>query len=214
MSSLRKIALYSFYTFVIMNLLFIPSIANANSVSECMEEGLNCDEDHVIGSNGNSGEVTESGRSGSVFLDFVKLIFALALVLGLIYFLLKLLSKRNKTAGSIKTLENLGGVSVGQGKSVQIIRLGNAFFLIGVGDNVGLLKQITEEEIIEELSSSSVQTTSEFPGSSLLNGFLPKQAARNKGKESNSFQSLFSKELDNLKDNRDRLINKHKEDNR
>lgn len=213
MSSLKKIVLYSFYTFVMMNLLFMPAIANANSVSECVEEGLNCDEDNAVGSIGNGGEVSESSRSGSVFLDIVKLFFALALVLGLIYFLLKLLNKRNKTASSIKTLENLGGVSVGQGKSVQIIRLGNAFFLIGVGDNVGLLKEITEGEIIEELSSS-VHSSSDFPGSSFLNGILPKQDVSNKGKESNGFKSLFSKELDNLKDNRNRLINRHKEDNR
>src|SRR5699024_11744787 len=55
-------------------------------------------------------------------LNIVKMVFALLLILALIYTLLCFLKKRRsyEKAGS---LENIGGISVGQQKSVQIIRI-------------------------------------------------------------------------------------------
>ena len=39
-------------------------------------------------------------------------------------------------------MQNLGGVGVSQGKSVQLLQVGNSLFLVGVGEDITLLKEI------------------------------------------------------------------------
>lgn len=81
----------------------------------------------------------------SLAISIVKTIVLLGLILFLIYFLLKLLNKKNRLFQQSKTLENLGGISLGQNKSIQVIRVGEKMYLIGVGDNVELLQEVSDE---------------------------------------------------------------------
>src|SRR5699024_6679095 len=81
-----------------------------------------------------------------------------------IYTLLWFLKKRRsyEKAGS---LENIGGISVGQQKSVQIIRIGDKMYLLGVGSNVELLKELSEEEsenILQDMNQSSTSPAGYF----------------------------------------------------
>src|SRR5699024_11906226 len=56
-----------------------------------------------------------------------------------------------RRSSDLRALQNLGGISVGHSKSVQIIQVGSKYYLIGVGDNVEMLNEITDENLIEEL---------------------------------------------------------------
>ncbi|WP_054751486.1 flagellar biosynthetic protein FliO [Piscibacillus salipiscarius] len=98
----------------------------------------------------------------SLFLDFLKMIMALIVVLGLIYFLLKFLQKRSRIYQQSRSLENLGGLSLGANKSVQIVRVGNKYFLIGVGEDVQLLNEIDDEETIQGLLNHQDNETKSF----------------------------------------------------
>ncbi|WP_245844007.1 flagellar biosynthetic protein FliO [Oceanobacillus rekensis] len=153
---------------------------------------------------------TES--NGSLAFEIVKMFFALILVIALIYILIKFLSKRNKLFNHVKALDNLGGISVGQNKSIQIIRIGSQLYLVGVGENVELLQEITDEEVKRDILLSSERTTDNFPGGALLTSLIPNKKDAKPDPSENNFKALFSKELENLKQNRNKMINKHKED--
>lgn len=87
----------------------------------------------------------------NLFVAFLQLVVALLVVLGLIYLLYHFVARRTGRFREGGLLKNLGGVSVGPNRSVQLIRLENEVLVVGVGESVRLLKEITDPKIIESL---------------------------------------------------------------
>ena len=111
-------------------------------------------------------------------------------------------------------LENLGGISVGQNKSIQLVRIGSRLYIIGVGDNVEMLQEITDESVIQEMME---QEKDEATSHSFLKPFLSLPASKKddhskEGKQ--DFTALFSRELNKLKQNRKQLEQKKQETDR
>ncbi|HLR14543.1 MAG TPA: flagellar biosynthetic protein FliO [Bacillota bacterium] len=143
--------------------------------------------------------------------SLVKLVFILALMVGLLYIGVRFFSRRNRQMKDLNVLENLGGIPVGQQKSVQLIRVGNAYYLLGVGENVELLKEIDDESIIQEL-----ETLGETPEeTNIFATFQRSQQDKKQKNSSHSFKQLFTKELNNLMNNRKEMIDQQRkrEDN-
>jgi flagellar protein FliO/FliZ len=162
----------------------------------------------------NQEEQVEQGQveeSGSMLFDLIKMFFALVLVLALIYVLLKFLNKRNKLFTKVRALESLGGVSVGQNKSVQIVRLGDRFYLLGVGDNVELLQEITDANVKADLIRQD--EAQQGTGGILADLFQSKGKSTTSTMKSDGsdFKDLFSGELKKLKNNRNKLIQQQKQ---
>lgn len=166
---------------------------------ESLENNLNSDEEEqIIGS-----------TNQSLVLDLIKMAFFLFIILILIYLLLRYLNRRNKLTQQVKALENLGGISVGQNKSIQIIRLGNRFYLIGVGEDVQLLHEINDDEVKEQLLRKD--EADQFASNNLIASILNKvtksnESTTNKSEDTNAFNQLFSNELNKLKQTRKKII--------
>ena len=154
--------------------------------------------------------------NSSLVFDLIKMVFALFLILALIYILLKFLNKRNKMFNQVKALENLGGIAVGPSKSIQIVRVGNKLYLVGVGDNVQLLEEIEEDSLKEDIIQSFKEQP-ELKPENILSFFQRKtnQEAAESNNSGVNFKNLFSSELEKLKQNRKNLLTKQteKEDN-
>ncbi len=194
--------------------------AEGDTVKDMFENGDNEDKkQETIEPEDNENSITPEGveetisgdeelNNGSLVLDLIKMVFALFLILALIYLLLKFLNKRNKIFNQVKALENLGGIAVGPSKSIQIVRVGNKIYLIGVGENVQLLEEIKDEDMKEEIIKSYGEQP-EFKPENILSLF---QRKSNQDNNSNvNFKNLFSNELEKLKQNRKNLMNKHTE---
>ncbi|GAB4072525.1 hypothetical protein GCM10028778_03530 [Barrientosiimonas marina] len=153
-------------------------------------------------------------ETGSLAINLVKMVLALVLVLALIYFLLKILQKRSKRFQNFKGLENIGGASVGANKSVQLLRIGSRVFMVGVGDNVQLLQELSEDDVKQDQASNdhadNHHTTNRLPAL-----FQSRNTQKNNGDQTNHFRDLFATELDKLKKTRHSLMNqpKQKDDN-
>ncbi|MFD2044114.1 flagellar biosynthetic protein FliO [Ornithinibacillus salinisoli] len=165
----------------------------------------------------NNLSTTENGNSGSMVFDLVKMVFALLLVLALIYLLLKFLNKRNKLFSKVKALENVGGLTLGPNKSIQIIRVGSKLYMVGVGDNVELLHEITDEDMKKEILTS-YEKQHNFSASGVWSTFMqPKSEVTESTntRKKNDFKNMFATELDKLKKNRQKLrnMNQQKDDN-
>ncbi|MYL33154.1 flagellar protein [Pontibacillus yanchengensis] len=154
-----------------------------------------------------------SSDSPSIGWQIVKLVFAVLFIVVLIYGLLKFVNKRNKMFQSVKTLENIGGVSLGQNKSLQVVRIGEQYYAVGVGDNVELLTEITDEKTIQAFHQQNDQAS--YSASSILANVIPKtkqQSGKGEEKSSSSsvqFQQLFQSELNSLKQKRKKVMDQH-----
>lgn len=190
------------WIFVILLLLFFASEVHAvpKNVMDCLEDGADCEEELVPTAENRDNPENES-LSDSLVLNIIKLAIVLSLVIGLMYLVIKFLQSRNKLFQKVKSMENLGGLSLGQNKSIQIVKIGSRLYLVGVGDNVELLKEITDKQLIDEIlaeeSKENRATTAKtiFP--------LKQNTAQ--------FRRLFQKELDQLKENRKKIVERHKE---
>lgn len=203
---------------IILFIIGQPVYAANNVVEDCFNDSSNCDDlysDEQVGDDRRddmSDDINEPlGLEGdqntpSLFSSFVKMIFALILILGLIYIMLKFINRRHQLFQQTQSLENLGGISVGQNKSIQIIRVGSKFYLIGVGDNVQLLKEIEDEAMKEALRNKQVEEPLSFK--QWLKTLLPLQTKQTKQDEENSFNNILVDELSKMKENRQKMIDR------
>jgi flagellar protein FliO/FliZ len=76
----------------------------------------------------------------------VLVIVALIIVIVLIVLTLRFLSSRTRTWGQNRSLRSLGGIALGQNKSLQVVDVGGKVYLIGVGENVTLIDRIDDAE--------------------------------------------------------------------
>lgn len=189
--------------------LLIPTVTSANSVADCKDDIANCLEaDNDSNKLSNDAKQESDNATSSLIFGFLKTGFALLLILALIYIMVKFLGKKNHSLQQTKILENLGGISLGQNKSIQMVRVGNKILLVGVGENIQLLDEITDESIIEQLLRDEPIEQKGQLVSSLLNRLGYKNSQDD---NTHNFKNLFSNELNKLKDNQKKAIKLHKE---
>lgn len=88
------------------------------------------------------------------FFVFIKVMFVLLFIIGLIILLIRFLAQKNKILMANRAIKNLSGVQLGQNKSVQIIEIGRSLYVIGVGENVELIEKIDQSEEINFIKES------------------------------------------------------------
>jgi len=76
----------------------------------------------------------------------VWVIVALVIVIILIVLTLRFLASRTRAWGQNRSLRSLGGIALGQNKSLQVIEVGGKVYLVGVGENVTLIDRIDDAE--------------------------------------------------------------------
>lgn len=136
------------------------------SVKDCIEKPETCGE-QVLPQNkdvqievepadslNSTSALEENGAVGLTAWDFIKMILATIFVVALLYFVLKFVNKKSSMFKSSQLIDNLGGVPLGSNRSVQIIKVGNRLFIVGVGENVQLLKEIDDVDEYRELLSN------------------------------------------------------------
>jgi flagellar protein FliO/FliZ len=96
----------------------------------------------------------EEWSSGSGIGSLVAVILTLALIIVLIILLIRFLASRNQFWSRAGAIRHLGGIGVGQHKSVQLVQVGEKLYVIGVGNDIRLLDTIDDEAEIREILDS------------------------------------------------------------
>ncbi|HLR70901.1 MAG TPA: flagellar biosynthetic protein FliO [Pseudogracilibacillus sp.] len=202
---------YSFIILCMFVMFFgnveIHSFAKDKNVKDCIETDEDCLEEveqPAEGLQSTNEDSIENIQSTSLIFNVIKMIVALLLVLALIYVLLIFIKKRNKLTQQVKVLDNLGGISVGPNKSIQLVRIGEKVYMIGVGDTVELLQEITDASVIDDLLNQE-----EHPIKPM--SFLKQKLRRNSSNDENQsaehpFTDTLQQELNKLKSNRHQMI--------
>lgn len=188
-------------------------IAQASNVKDCLENDQDCSElnEELRVDIESTDEVEDNQQGGQSLVSVLfKMFFALLVVLGLIYVTLRFLNKRHKMFQQVQALENLGGLSVGQNKSIQVVRVGSKMYLLGVGENVELLKEIVDEDVKHDLLHKNVDQP--LSASEWITSLLqPKEKKNNNEEVAGKFKQMFSTELDKLQQHRKEMIDYHKQ---
>lgn len=156
-----KIKLFSlitvFFAFLNFNIYSQGNPVNAENSQNSSQENVSSarSEENRFQSLFNENETTEeniqesenSGASSGIWI-FVKMIFFLLIVVGLIYLLLWFFKRSSKVKNNKDPfLRSVSSVILSPGKSVQIVTFMNKAFIVGVSDNsINLIKEIDGNE--------------------------------------------------------------------
>lgn len=163
------ITIYSKWkTAVMVTVLFlflIPFSAAQNSngnsdmqQSVSSESSIFTEEDEsklpISASDGSSNVAGATYSTGGVGI-YVRMIVMLLIIIGLIYAVFRFLKSSGKVpaADDDTFLRKISSISVGAGKTVQIITLIDSAYLIGVSENaISLISEIKDKELINALN--------------------------------------------------------------
>lgn len=128
---------------------------------------------------------SSSGSFGGIGI-FVQMILVLGIIVAAIYFLFKFMRRSmgvEPAAEDDVFLRKVSFISLGEGKSVQVVSLWNKAFILGVSDNsVSLIKEIDDKDLIDAMNRyADMNSTAKKPRSfeEILQLFMPKKEAQN-----------------------------------
>ncbi|OIU72216.1 hypothetical protein BHE18_06175 [Rossellomorea aquimaris] len=185
-----------------------PAHANMKSVDDWYESpgsGENGSNKDVKPSEKENIEETQT--AGVTFFDYVKMIFALIFVVALIYFLLKFINQKGRSFQQTKMINHLGGAPLGGNRSVQIVKVGNQVLVLGVGEDIQLLKEVHDEKEKEEILAYYHNGTEQVrDAKTVVSNLLTKVTGGTGSSEQGSFQSHFKKQLDEMSKGRKKML--------
>jgi flagellar protein FliO/FliZ len=173
------------------------------SVQDCIDNPKLCDD--------NSKKKTQQEpvalkSTNFTFFDYIKMIFSFIIVIGLLYLVLYWIKRNGNSFTKNSLIQSLGGSSLGSNKSVQIVKIGNSVYVVGVGENVTLLKEIkdaNEIQTIEEIAEQKSQT--EIKVSKWFENAIKKDSV-NQTSTKETFQNLLNSQIQTLKDKKNTML--------
>jgi flagellar protein FliO/FliZ len=184
-----------------------------NSIKDCLEDESKCSEDQLKEVETNEETTTDTDENtpsvGLSFWDFLKMIFATIFVIALLYAILKFINKRSRSFSSNQLVENLGGTALGTNRSIQIVKIGNRVLVVGVGEDVLLLKEIDDEnearQIIDDYNHRMDQLVQP---SDIVTKLIERTRNIKQGtsREEASFSSTLKAQLEELSKGRKKLF--------
>lgn len=205
---------------VLCSFMSLPTVSFAEgSVFDCLEDEKECLEEVDKGEEQApvNEEVDQDEREtspvGLTVWNYIKVILALLFVVALLYGLLKFINRKSRLYDKNKMMKNLGGLSLGQQKSIQLVVVGETYYLIGVGEDIRLLKEITDEEEIASLLSyyeDVEEIPFQGPFEKLLLKFSPmkKKMPQKNDNEETDFSQIFNHRLTEIKEDRKKQLNR------
>lgn len=153
-----------------------------------------------------------AGAGMNYYLQLVWVIVVLAVILVLIVYLIRFLNKRNQQWFRSGTIRILGGVGLGQNKSLQILEIGGNVYLIGVGDNIQLLDKVSDLEEAHKIIDSFEKDAASQQGS--LSPIIAKLTKRLRKEEppremeiedTTSFHEMFESKLRQMPNRKEKM---------
>lgn len=124
-----------------------------------------------------------------------KFIGSFILIIALLFFVLKYLSKKTKMYQTGSPIHALGGHSLGNNRSLQMVMIGETLYIVGVGEDVNLIRTIPPGEEQKKL----LEAMAVMPADPVSNwGSHIKKTAQEK------WEDLFQNQLKELKLNREK----------
>lgn len=138
-------------------------------------------------------ELNHSNDKSPVLL-IGQLIFYTLIILVLIYGLIKFLALKQKKLQPNQAVNMIGGTSLGNNKSLQLVKVAGKVYLIGVADQITLIKEFSDSDAITTIESDLEKQPTFFTNSWF--GFPKKHPHTN---QNGDFEQLFNQSLNKQK---------------
>ncbi|PZX07855.1 flagellar protein FliO/FliZ [Psychrobacillus insolitus] len=198
--------------------LILPLDLEVNAESDpnvTVEENLKKPQNQIETEESPLSEINDSEMTDNVSItiwDYVKMILALGFVILLLYGLLRFVNSRNKTFQQNQLIQNLGGVGLSQGKSAQLLQVGNSLILVGIGEDITVLKEITdpaEIEILTKIYEDKQDIGKAVPYIAEIISRLKREMTsqtKNNDKKKPTFDQVFQTRLQEVKKDRSEVL--------
>lgn len=124
----------------------------------------------------------------------VQLVLYTLLIVAMIYGLIKFLAARQKNFQPNQAVKLMGGTPLGNNKSLQVVKVGGQMYLIGVGDEVTLIKEFSDAAEISGIEKDFEQQQPAM--SKNLIDFTKKKIGHiSKKPQNKGFDQLFKQSL-------------------
>lgn len=219
MNFVRKIIFIVFLCLIVLSRFHhFPIIVNAetldNTVSDYLENKEENSEEHEPKEKPASENLVQQQNKeiGIGPFEVIKMLAALVFVVLLLYFLLKFMNKKSRSYQQNKLVQNFGGTSLGGNRSVQVIKIGKQVLILGVGEDIRLLKEITDEDELQYyIRQYEEQLDQSLQPSDLITKWWKANQQKNKRKNDQhvdkSFHAHLKEKLDEIKKDRKKAIN-------
>lgn len=198
MKRIISLVLLSFYLFSFQTPIYAAGSNKDGYVADSFQKnGKTTLKSEQKAQNASISQSTSDSQSPSLFTLFIKVIFSFLLVIGLLFLLLQFLSKRNRLLPSNGPVLSLGGQTLGNNKSMQILLIGQTIYIVGVGDSVTLMRTISQGEEYQHLLEN-FENQSQTEGLSLK--WFPMDTKK-------IWNSIFRKDLQNMQHGLDNFEN-------
>ena len=99
----------------------------------------------------------QNTRAPNLFLNFVKLIFILALIIGAAWSIIRLFGKKVNSRFQGTWINVVDEVMLGQNRGIVLCEAGEKVYAIGVTDhNISVLFEVDNPKLLEEISQSNI----------------------------------------------------------
>ncbi|WP_230876011.1 flagellar biosynthetic protein FliO [Paenibacillus validus] len=142
--------------------------------------------------------------AGDTLGMIVKVIFFLILIIVIFFVIMKIIAQKNKYFTG-RSIRSLGGLPLGQNKSIQVVEIGKSLYIVGVGENIQLLEKIEDEAevaLIRDMMTAGPAMTA--PAFESFGGWLKKLRQKPEVEEeldieATSFQHVFQTKMTDRK---------------
>lgn len=141
-------------------------------------------------------EVSVVEESPSFFSLLLQLFFYTGIVIVMIYGLIKFLAIRQRKYQHNQVFLNLGGTPLGANKSLQLVKIGGRMYLLGVAEQITLIKEITEEEEVSIIEGNLKEQESVI-SKNFVEILQTKLLKKDQDIEGSSFHQVFNQSLKN-----------------
>ncbi|WP_240542648.1 flagellar biosynthetic protein FliO [Exiguobacterium qingdaonense] len=127
--------------------LFVPATVEAATVDQQFEQQQTDELESNV------------PTTASTISDGVKVVLSLVVVVGGFIVLMRWLGSKTQVKAT-QHMKHLGGVPLGKDRSVQLVKLGDQVYVLGVGDSIQLLDRLDAESMEDEQTESLSLRTS------------------------------------------------------
>ncbi|WP_298829704.1 flagellar biosynthetic protein FliO [uncultured Planococcus sp.] len=173
-------------------LLSAPSVQASPNVVEWLNNEEPAEEtpaDPVV-----AAPVEEKSLAGII----VQLVLYTLLIVAMIYGLIKFLAARQKNLQPNQAVKLMGGTPLGNNKSLQLVKVGGQMYLIGVGDEVTLIKEFSDAAEISGIEKDFEQQQPAL-SKNLLDFTKKKIGSFSKSPQKKGFDQIFKQSLNKQK---------------
>ena len=182
---IQKVSTYVLITALVLFFTALPLSVTAAEPN--VNDWLNDEQPKVQPENVEKDESVELNTANTSIAKIIgKLVLYTFLILIMIYALIKFLAHRQKNLQPNQAIKLMGGTPLGNNKSLQLVKVGDQLLLIGVGDQVTLLKEFLNEDEIKKIEENLTNQPSALSNS--VTNFLKEKLNDRKKKSVKQFR--------------------------